>query len=83
MAKAKPGSIADELRGFLPSKRRATWEHRLPADVREELEAVRADFYAGKIDASRTGLAHALSKTLTARGLSVCPHTVARWLEAK
>lgn len=85
MAKAKPGSIEEQMRGFLPSNRRALWEDSLPDDVRAELEGIKANWHAGKYSgiATKTGLAQAVSKTLEARGLPGCAHTVARWLDRK
>ncbi len=85
MAKSKQGSIAEQLLAHLPTSRRPHWEDSLPADVLQDLEAIKADWIAGRYAgiASRTGLSQAIAQTLAERGLTGCPHTVARWLERK
>ena len=83
MAKKPPaGSISEQLLAHLPANRRPHWEDGLPADIRAELEAIKADYVAGRYGgtATRTGLSIAIAKTLSARGLPGSAHTVARWL---
>jgi len=80
-----PGSLLEQVRSFLPSRPRLRWEDSLPAEVRDELTAIRADWVAGKFGASvtKTGLGVAIAKSLAARGLPGSSHTVVRWLDGR
>lgn len=79
-----PGSFLEQVRSFLPSHSRLRWEESLPADVRDELSAIKADWLAGKFGANvtKTGLGMAIAKSLAARDLPGSSHTVVRWLDA-
>lgn len=83
MAKQPSISLRDQIASHLPSRVHLHWEQRLPADVREELEEIKADYQAGRLGPSvtKTGLAKAISKTLADRGIGGSQTTVARWLD--
>ena len=79
-----PGSFLEQVRSYLPSRSRLRWEESLPAAVRAELSAIRADWVSGKFGPSvtKTGLGMAIAKSLAARDLPGSSHTVVRWLDA-
>ena len=70
----------------LPARTRTTWEATVPPDLLEELTAIKADFYAGKLidhlgkPVTRTGLAKSISISLANLGHRFHPITVSRWL---
>jgi len=71
MAEKRP-SLADAIRAAVPPApiRSRAWWHGLPPDVLAELEAVRADWKAGRLPGSKSALARAIQAELSARGLS-------------
>jgi hypothetical protein len=79
-----PGSLLEQVRSYLPARSRVRWEESLPAEVRAELAAIKADWVAGKFGANvtKTGLGMAIAKSLAARDLPGSSHTVVRWLDA-
>jgi hypothetical protein len=85
MAKHKT-DLLDDLVSLLPKQSRPNWMDRLPADLLEQMEALRLSYAEGTLTgplafASTTGLGSAISKLLTARGISVHESTVVRWLK--
>jgi hypothetical protein len=83
MARKASPSLLDDVRSRLPTRLRPQWISTVPAETRHELEAIRADFAAGRLgpSVSRTGLSRAIAAALVARGVPTHPHTVSRWLE--
>ena len=78
MAKSTPASrpasksLADAIRAAIPPPPRRTlpWHERLPADVLAELEEVKREHRAGKLQGTRVALAITISEQLRLRGLS-------------
>ena len=68
-----------------PRKKTLTWVDRLPDDVRAEVEDVRTRFIGGEFGnkATATWLSNTLAQSLQARGFSVGPHAVMRWLKVR
>lgn len=81
---AKKSALLDEIMSHVPRKGTVPWHETLPADLLEELVAIRSSFLAGRMGANvtKTGLARAISKSLESRGVSIGPAGVQRWLEA-
>lgn len=71
MAEKRP-SLADAIRAAVPPSpiRSRAWWHGLPPDALAELEAVKADWKAGRLPGSKSALARAIQAELSARGLS-------------
>jgi len=84
-AKAAAGNLLDDVLVHLPIKGCAPWYTLLPEDLSTELHAIRAAFRAGKLPprTTRTGLAHAISKSLKARKINIGHAGVNRWLAEK
>lgn len=89
MAKSTPTSpppsrsLADAIRAAVPPPPRRTlpWHERLPADVLAELEEVKREHRAGKLQGTRVALAITISEQLRLRGLSeVGMQGVSAWL---
>ena len=89
MAKSPPksqsasSSLADAIRAAVPPPPRRTlpWHERLPADVLAELEEVKREHRAGKLQGTRVALAITISEQLRLRGLSdVGMQGVSAWL---
>lgn len=76
-------SLADSIRAAIPPPPRRTlpWHERLPADVLAELEEVKREHRAGKLQGTRVALAICISEQLRLRGLSeVGMQGVSAWL---
>ena len=76
-------SLADAIRAAIPPPPRRTlpWYERLPADVLAELEEVKREHRAGKLQGTRVALAICISEQLRLRGLSeVGMQGVSAWL---
>jgi hypothetical protein len=82
MAKAR---LLDDVLVHLPTKGCAPWHTTLPDDIAAELREIRAAFRAGKLPphTTRTGLAHAISKSLKSRKINIGHAGVGRWLNEK
>lgn len=79
-------SLADAIRASIPTTGRPVvrWWHRLPADVLEELNAVRDDLREGRLPNNKSAVARAIVEHLHARGLSeVRQQGVLAWLSEK
>lgn len=83
MKKPPPESITAELERMLPRKGFAPWYATAPADVMQELEAIRERFHAGQLAGTKTGISNTLSRILQARGIKIGHAGVAAWLAAK
>jgi|GEM_PF-3893797 len=79
---AKPGLLDDVLKN-LPRRTRQSFADVLPPEILKELEEIRSEFHAGRISATKTGLAKAIAKTLSDRGISAHSSTVTRWLDGR
>lgn len=77
---AKPGLLEDVLTN-LPRRTRQSFADVLPPEILKELEEIRSEFRAGRISATKTGLAKAIAKTLADRGINAHSSTVTRWLD--
>jgi len=78
-------TLTEEIRrGVIDAKRGpASWFSLLTPDVQQELIQIRADFFEGEIDGTRTALARGIHGALHARGLiTVGRSEVMRWLNA-
>lgn len=76
-------SLSDAIRDAIPPLPRRTlpWYERLPADERAELEEVKREHRAGKLQGTRVALAITISEQLRLRGLcEVGMQGVAAWL---
>lgn len=76
-------SLADAIRANVPPPPRRTlpWNERIPADALAELEELKREHLAGKLNATRTALAITISTQLRLRGLSdVGRQGVEAWL---
>ena len=88
MAKTKTSqpassSLSDAIRAAIPPPPRRTlpWHERLPADVLAELEEVKREHRAGKLQGTRVALAICISEQLRLRNLSeVGMQGVSAWL---
>jgi len=80
---AKKRTLMDEVLSRIPKKGFKPWHERIPPDLLAELEALRAAFWKGEMPTrtTRTGLSHALAKSLQDRGVHVGHAGVHRWLE--
>jgi hypothetical protein len=79
---AKP-VLLDEVLANLPRRTRQSFADVLPPEILAELDEIRSEFRAGRITASKTGLAKAIAKTLSDRGISAHSSTVTRWLDGR
>lgn len=62
----------------------ASWFEKLPTDVQAELVAVREQFRAGTVKATKNSLGRVIHDTLIERGLPCCkPQQVVKWLDAR
>jgi hypothetical protein len=78
--------LAEAIRASIPKTGRfaARWWHSLPADVIEELKAVRDDLRQGRLPPNKSAVARAIVEHLHARGLSeVRQQGVLAWLNEK
>lgn len=85
MAEKMP-SLADAIRAAVPAitRRNVCWWERLDAATLAELEAIRAEWRAGRLPGSKAALARAIAEQLVARGLSdVGKQGVTTWLSEK
>ena len=80
MAKSAPSLLSDVV-AILPSRSRKSLVESFPEDIVREMEAVKAAFLSGQIQATKSGLAVAMSKSLRSRGITISECTVVRWLE--
>jgi len=73
---------AEILGGIVPTiKGPAGWFNKLPRDVQADVGAVREQFAAGKIAATKVSVAKSIHAALSARGLiGVTWKEVVRWL---
>ena len=83
--KSQPASssLADAIRAAVPPapRRMLAWHERIPAEVLAELEQVKREHRAGKLQGTRYGLATTISEQLRLRGLSdVGIQGVSAWL---
>jgi hypothetical protein len=69
------------LRYGLPIKFVAVLVRGSPKNKPLLMEAVKAAFLSGQIQATKSGLAVAMSKSLRSRGITISECTVVRWLE--
>ena len=86
MPKAEAVSLADAIRASIPTvqRRGVRWWESLPADVLEELKAVRDDFWSGRLPNNKSAVARAIVEHLHARSLSDVRHQgVIAWLSDK
>ena len=75
-------SLMDEIKAALPSRRGfAPWYEALEPGLREEVHAIKREWLAGRLKATKTGLAQTLSLRLKARGVNIGHNGVTRWLE--
>lgn len=80
MAKSKTTFLAD-VASSLRSK--ADWRHRLPQDVLDELDEVRANFRQGLLLGKPYQVAAAIIKTAKARNLTLPGEkAVVKWLKS-
>ena len=76
------GSLMSEVVAGLPRRGPAQWQTLIAGDLAQELEQIKRQFVAGKIpNATRTGLAMALAKSLKARGIQIGFRGVDAWLK--
>lgn len=76
-------SLADAIRAAVPPGpvRSKAWWQAIAPDVLAELEAVKADWKAGRLPGSKAALARAIQAELSARGLSdIGSQGVTAWL---
>jgi hypothetical protein len=79
-------TLRDEILSTAAPRRHGSpaWHERLPPDALAELEALRADWHAGKLGLPKWTLSASISKSLTERGLpSAGPGEIAKWLARK
>jgi len=79
----KKAKLIDDIRADLRPSRTgfAPWYEQIGPEARAEVEEVKREFWAGKLDAKAYTLARVISKKLAERGLvQVAPQTVSRWL---
>jgi hypothetical protein len=76
------GLLEDVLTN-LPRRTRQSFSDVLPPEILAELVEIRSEFRAGRISATKTGLAKAIAKTLADRGISAHSSTVTRWLDGR
>jgi len=85
MPKAKPGLI-DEIRRAVVASRKGPqgWFDKLPPERQAELNAIAEEFFAGKLQGTKSALAASIHTIYTAHGLiSVGRSEVLRWLNQK
>ena len=75
--------FAHDVLANLPRRQRRDFASTLPPDLLAELEVIRADFRAGRLVATKTGLGKAIAISLAGRGIEYHPITVSRWLDAR
>jgi hypothetical protein len=79
---AKASSLLDEVKATLSCRRGpAVWIDSLPADLAAEVKAIKAQWRDGKLATTKNALGHSLAKGLQARGVTIGPQGVLRWLE--
>lgn len=80
---AKTSTLLAEVRTHLPRKGQLPWFKTTDRALQAELDAIKADFHAGKLGPSvtKTGLSTALSLTLCQRGVEIGPRGVQQWLD--
>lgn len=76
--------VSDVLARVKPTESRAGWWKKLPPDVLEELEQLRARFHAGQLgDMTKTALARAIVDAVMDRGVEMPKYRqVITWLES-
>lgn len=76
-------SLRDTVLANLPRKGQAPWHEGVEAGLREELEAMKADFWGGRLGprVTKTGLSAAIARSLQDHGIDIGPSGVQRWLE--
>jgi len=82
--KAPKSSLIDEVfacPGLVKRSGNIPWHDTIPADLRRELEEIRAQWRAGHRKATKLGLAKAISQVLAARGFTIGYQGVRRWLD--
>lgn len=81
MAK-KSGNLVDDVLAKLPRKGTTPWHLQLSPELLAEVEDIRSRFWAGEFPrATKTGMAHALSKSLRDRGVDIGFRGVEKWLQ--
>lgn len=78
MAKRK---LLDEIMRRLPKRGFTPWHEKLDPAMRAEIEQIKADFHSGRLAATKTGLAMAISATMREAGVEIGRAGVTRWLE--
>ena len=79
----KAPSLTDEIVALVPAgqAREKPWQEKVPPEVRDELETLKAKFLSGEIKGTKTGMAKAISGTLARRGIiTIGPQGVMKWL---
>ena len=82
--KSQGGCLLDDVRRAVSDARHgpATWYERLAPEHRAELDAIKAEWKAGKLGSRRKTLARALAANMRSRGISsVGEQGVIAWLE--
>lgn len=83
MAKSPSPDILTAIRSAIPASphRVPAWWQKLPPELLQELEHLRAEWYAGRQPGSKSAVAKAISDELVRRGLSdVGRQGVTKWL---
>lgn len=84
MAKAKGLGLVDDVIAAMPANPRGSlaWHEKLAPEHREEVEAVKAAWRAGKIGTAKRTAARIISEKLRERGIStIGVQGVETWLE--
>lgn len=82
--KKKPpaSSLLDDVRATLQARKGPPpWYETLPAALKAEIDAIKADWKGGRLQATKTSLSVSISKALAARGVKIGHSGVIRWLE--
>ena len=82
--KSQSGGLLEDVRRALSNARYgpASWYERLAPEHRAELDAIKAEWTAGRLGSRRKTLARALASNMRARGISnVGEQGVIAWLE--
>lgn len=74
-------SLLSDVVAILPSRSRKGLVDSFPEDIVREMKVVKEAFVSGQIQATKSGLAVAMSKSLRSRGITISECTVVRWLE--
>lgn len=78
----KKKRLLDSVIDTLPKRKGfAPWYETLPADIKAEVDDIKAAWKAGKLQASKTGLSASISKALAEHGIKIGHLGVTRWLE--